>query len=194
MRVITTGKRIDHTLNYRTVRFHQEEVGRIPNDIFLTTPETPPLDSLKHSRPVMVQQPEFRGDDVNVREVSKRFQATAPSPIIGGAIGAFVGGVTGAIVGGFASILSGQGAFLIGAGAVGLAGGAYLGASNAANKEVQLVVRDKPILSHQMTGVETKVTKGTLKGKRGYFHSFSADLQSTNHGMYEQPSVQTVKR
>ena len=70
MRIITTGKKIDHTLNFRTVRFQRQEVGRIPNDIFLPTEQTPPLESLKHVRPVIVDQPEMRNGGPNIRELS----------------------------------------------------------------------------------------------------------------------------
>lgn len=194
MKIITTGRKIDHTLQFRDLRFHREEIGKIPNDIFLPTDQTPPLDSLKHSRPVIVNQPEMIDGEPNVREVSKRFQASAPSPVVGGVVGGFVGGVVGAIVGGFASLATGQGAFLVGAGALGLAGGAYFGAANAAGKEVQLVMRERPILSQTMNGVDTRVTPGTLKGKSGYYHSFSAHLETTNHGTYDVPTVQTVRK
>lgn len=194
MKIITTGRTIDHTLDYRTVRFHKEEVGRIPNDIFLSTDQTPPLDSLKHVRPVIVQQPEMREGKANVRAVSQRFQATAPSPLTGGVVGALVGGVAGAVVGGFASLLTGSGAFFVGGGSLGVAAGAFLGAQNAAAKEVQLVVRERPVNSHTMTGIDTQVTRGSLKGRSGYFHSFSAQLETTNHGTYDVPAVQTVRK
>jgi hypothetical protein len=194
MKIITTGKNIDHTLNYRTVRFQKQEVGKIPNDIFLTTDETPPLDSLKHARPVIVNQPETRDGQVNVREVSQRFQASAPSPVVGGVVGSLIGGVAGAVIGGVASLLTGNGAFLIGGGSLGVAGGAFLGAKNAANKEVQLIVRERPINSHTMTGVDTRVSRGSLKGRSGYFHTFSAHLETTHHGNYEVPRVQTVRK
>lgn len=194
MRIIATGRRIDHTLQYRDVNFFREEVGRIPNDIFLPTDQTPPLDSLKHSRPVMVQQPEFEGQKVKVNDVTRRFQASAPSPLLAGALGAFVGGVSGAIVGGFCALATGQGAFLVGAGALGLAGGAFLGATDASSKEVQLSVQKEPILSKTMTGIDTRVRQGSLKGKSGYFHSFSAQLETTHHGTYDVPSVRTVRQ
>jgi hypothetical protein len=194
MKIISSGRRIDHTLTYRDVRFDRREVGRIPNDIFLPTSQTPPLDTLKKSRPVMVNQPEMKNGEVNVREISERFQASAPSPLVGGLVGGFVGGVTGSILGGFASLFSGHGAFLVGAGALGIAGGAYLGARNAASKEVQLVVRERPILSQSMTGIETRVSQGHLKGKSGFFHHFSGQLEATNHGTYDVPVIQTVRK
>ena len=194
MKIIKTGKTIDHTLNYRTVRFRKEEIGKIPNDIFLTTDLTPPLESLKHTRPVLVNQPETRNGEVNVREVSERFQATAPSPVVGGVVGSVIGGVAGAVVGGVASLLTGNGAFLMGGAALGVAGGAFVGAQNAANKEVQLVVRERPINSQAMTGVDTRVSRGSLKGRSGYFHTFSAHLETTNHGHYDVPRVQTVRK
>jgi hypothetical protein len=194
MRIITTGKKIDHTLNFRTVRFQRQEVGRIPNDIFLPTDQTPPLESLKHVRPVIVDQPEMRDGAPNIREVTQRFQATAPSPVVGGVIGAAVGGVAGAVLGGLASALTGQGAFLLGAGALGVAAGGFLGAQNAATKEVQLVVSERPVRSQEMTGVDTAVTRGSLKGKPGYFHSFSAHLETSYHGNYDVPRVQTVRK
>lgn len=194
MRIITTGKKIDHTLSYRTVRFHRQEVGRIPNDIFLPTDQTPPLESLKHVRPVLVEQPEMREGEANIREITQRFQATAPSPVVGGVIGSAIGGLAGAVIGGLASALTGQSAFLLGGGALGVAAGGFLGAQNAASKEVQLVVSERPVLSQEMTGVDTRVTRGSLKGKPGYFHSFSAHLETTNHGNYDIPRVQTVRK
>ena len=194
MKIISTGRSIDHTLSYRNLRFQQQELGRIPNDIFLPTAETPPLDSLKPVRPVVVKQPEMVDGKAAVREVKERFQATAPSPVVGGLIGSFVGGVAGAVVGGFASILTGNGAFLLGAGGLGLAAGGFLGAQNAAGKEVQLVVRERPIHSQEMTGVETRVTRGSLKGNSGYFHSFSARLHSTHLGHYDVPEIQVVRK
>jgi hypothetical protein len=194
MKIIKTGRTIDHTLNYRTVRFRKEEVGKIPNDIFLSTDQTPPLESLKHTRPVIVNQPETRNGEVHVREVSERFQASAPSPLIGGVVGSLIGGVAGAVVGGVASLLTGNGAFLLGGGSLGVAGGAFLGAQSAANKEVQLIVRERPINSQSMTGIDTRVSRGSLKGRPGYFHTFSAHLQTTHHGNYEIPRVQTVRK
>jgi len=194
MRVISTGKTIDHTLTYRTVGFHREEIGKIPNDIFLATDETPPLDSLKHTRPVIVNQPDTIDGRANVREVSEHFQAAAPSPIVGGVVGSLIAGVAGLVVGGFASILSGNSTFLLATGALGLAGGAFVGAQSAAKKEVQLVVRERPINLHSMTGVDTEVRRGSLKGRSGYFHSFSAHLDSTHLGNYDVPDVQIVRK
>ena len=100
MKIITTGRKIDHTLQFRDLRFHREEIGKIPNDIFLPTDQTPPLDSLKHSRPVIVNQPEMIDGEPNVREVSKRFQASAPSPVVGGVVGGFGHGGRNAFGGG----------------------------------------------------------------------------------------------
>jgi hypothetical protein len=194
MNIVASGKTIDHTLVYRSIRFHKEELGRLPNDIFLPTEQTPPLDSLKKVRPVIVHQPEFVNHQPNVREVRERFQASAPSPLAGGTIGAIVGGVVGAVVGGFASVLSGNGAFLFGGGALGVAAGSFLGVKNATAKEVQLVVRERPILAKAMTGTDTRVSRGSLKGKSGYFHSFSAHLETTQHGMYDVPTLQTVRK
>lgn len=194
MQIISTGRTIDHTLSYRSVRFQKEEIGRIPSDIFLPTSQTPPLDSLKKNRPVIVKQPELVDGQPVVREVTERFQASAPSAVLGGAIGGFAGGVVGAVVGGFASVFTGNGAFLLGAGALGLMGGAYLGASSAANQELQLVVQERPIHSQTMAGIDTEVTRGHLKGQNGYFHKFSAQLASTHHGTYQVPTVVTVRK
>jgi len=194
MRVISTGRRIDQTLTYRDVVHHREEVGRIPSDIFLPTAETPPLETLKKVRPVIVEQPEMVGGEVQVREVTHRFQESAPSAVVGGLVGGFVGGVVGSIVGGFASLFTGNGALLLGAGALGLAGGAFLGAHNAADQEVQLVVEEQPVLSKTMTGVDTEVSLGRLKGKSGYFHRFSGQLNTTEHGVYDVPRIRTIRR
>ena len=194
MKIISTGKTIDHTLKYRNVRFHSEEVGRLPNDIFLSSKETPPLESLKKVRPVMVEQPEMINGAPNVTEVSQRFTASAPSPLVSGAIGAVIGGVAGAVIGGFVSVISGNGAFLLGAGSLGLAAGSYLGASNASNQEVQLVVSERPILSQTMTGTDTRVREGNLKGRSGYFHTFHARLQSDHLGTYDVPKIQTIRK
>lgn len=193
MEIITSGRRIDHSLTYRKVNFHSQEVGRIPNDIFLPTDQTPPLDSLKKNRPVIVRQPEMSAGAPVVREITQRFQAQAPSPIVGGLIGGFVGGVIGAVAGGFVSIATGNGAFLVGGLALSGAAGAFLGANNAAGKEVQLVVNRRPIESKEMTGIDTHVRPGRLKGKQGYFHTFSGRIENTNHGIYDEPRVQTVR-
>lgn len=194
MKVIATGKSIDHTLKYRDVRFREQEAGRLPNDIFLPTDQTPPLESLKKVRPVMVKQPEMINGEVRVREVSERFQASAPNPAVAGAIGAAVGGIAGAVIGGAITLFTGNSAFLMGGGALGAAAGGFLNANSASNKEVQLVVRQKPILSKTMTGINTRVTQGRLKGRSGYFHSFAAQLETTNHGLYDVPRVQTVRK
>lgn len=194
MKIISTGRTIDHTLKYRDVRFRPEEVGRLPNDIFLPTDQTPPLDSLKKTRPVIAEQPEMIDGQPAVREVSRRFQASAPSPLLGGVVGGLIGGIVGVAIGGFASIATGNGAFLVGGGALAAAGGAWFGARQAADKEVQLVVRERPILSHTMTGTDTVVTPGRLKGESGYFHTFHARLETSNHGAYDVPQVQTARR
>lgn len=190
---VASGRKIDHTLTYRNVNFRSEEVGRIPNDIFLPTDQTPPLESLKKERPVIVRQPEMSNGEPVVREVSQRFQASAPSPVVGGLVGGFVGGVVGAIAGGFISIGTGNGAFLVGGLALSGAVGAYIGAAGAASKEVQLVVNERPIESKTMTGIDTAVRAGTLKGRQGYFHSFSGRLERTHHGNYDVPRIQTVR-
>lgn len=190
---VASGRKIDHTLTYRDVNFHSQEVGRIPNDIFLPTDQTPPLESLKKVRPVIVRQPEMSNGEPVVREISRRFQATAPSPVVGGLVGGFVGGVVGAVAGGFLSIGTGNGAFLIGGLALTGAVGAYIGAAGNASKEVQLVVSERPIESKTMTGIDTAVRAGTLKGQRGYFHSFSGRLERTHHGNYDVPRIQTVR-
>ena len=194
MKIISTGRKIDHTLQYRDLRFHREEVGKIPNDIFLPTDQTPPIDSLKPARPVVVPQPDMRDGMPDVRERSERFQASAPSPVVGGLIGGVVGGICGAVIGGIATLSTGNPAFVLGAGGLGVAGGALFGATQAANKEVQLVVNERPILSYEMTGTDTVVTPGHLKGKPGYYHTFHAHLESTNHGTYDVPRVQTVRK
>ena len=193
-RVIVSGQKVDHSLTYRDVSFRKTEIGRIPSDIFLSTEQTPPLDSLKKSRPVVVQQPEMSHGEPVVRETTRRFQGEAPNAIVKGAVGGAIGGVVGAVLSGFPMVLSGSAAWLAGGAAVGAAVGGFLSYNSAASKEVQLVVQEKSIVSQEMTGIETRVSPGSLKGRQGFYHSFSPALQSTQHGTYDVPKLQLSRK
>jgi uncharacterized protein YcfJ len=194
MRIIASGPKVDHKLTYRDISFQRVEVGKLPNDLFLPTQQTPPLSSLTLTRSVFVDQPETVGGAPNVRQVSEHFQGQVSSPWTLGVAGGAIGGIVGAVVGAFPAILTGNGAWLAAGAILGAAGGGFSGATAAANREMQLSIEEKAILQKTMTGIDTVVSPGTLKGNQGFFHRFEPQLQSSNLGNYDVPSLDIVKK
>ena len=194
MRIIASGPSIDQRVSYRDIAFHKAEVGKLPDDIFLSTDKTPPLESLKLSRPVLVDQPAVVNGKPAITEKSEHFQAKLASPVAIGVAGGLLGGFAGAVIGAFPAILTGNPVWFAAGAALGAAGGGLVGASSASGREYQLSVDEKPILEKRMTGIDTDVTAGSLKGKSGYFHRFEPRLESTNLGTYDVPSLKVVKK
>ena len=194
MRIIASGPKIDQNLTYRDVAFQKVEVGKLPSDLFLLTEQTPPLETLKLTRNVYVDQPDMVGGAADVREKTEHFQGKVTSPTAMAIGGGAIGGLVGFMVGAFPAILTGNGLWLAAGAALGAVGTGYLAASSASGKEVQLSLEEKPILHKSMTGIDTLVTAGTLKGKQGFFHRFEPQLQSTQVGTYDVPSLDIVKK
>lgn len=194
MRIIASGPKIDQNLTYRDVAFHKVEVGKLPDDLFLPTRQTPSLESLKLTRNVYVQQPDMVDGTPDVREKTERFEGKVTSPTAMAIGGGAIGGLVGFMVGAFPAILTGNGAWMAAGAAVGAVGAGLLAAHSASGKEVQLSLEAKPILLKSMAGIATEVSAGTLKGQQGFFHRFEPNLQSRQVGTYEVPSLNIVKK
>lgn len=194
MRIIASGPKIDQTLTYRDVSFHKVEAGKLPDDLFLPTDQTPPLASLKLNRTVFLEQPDTVNGAPDIREKTERFQGKVTSPLASGIAGGAIGGLVGFIVGAFPAILTGNGAWMVGGALAGAAGAGFLGAASASGREMQLSVEEKPIQQKTMTGIDTNVSAGTLKGRQGFYHRFAPRLESTTIGTYDVPSLEIVKK
>ncbi len=190
MNVIASGRQIDQVVNYQVPVRKREELGKMPSDIFLSTDQTPALETLRHDCTVSYDQPQVAEGKPVMEARSEHFQENAQSPILAGLVGGFVGGVTGFIAGGFLSMVTGNGAFLVAVAPLGLAGGATLGAVAASHDRVRLVEEEFNIEQRRMTGVEVDVQPGELNGKTGYFHRFEPNFESTPLGHYTQPRVE----
>lgn len=193
MNIVAEGRRIDHTLTHQVPLTSKVTLGEVPNDVFLSTPETPPLAQMGNRRPIFYEQPLVENGRPQMLTMKTHFQASAPSPLVGGLIGGFAGGVTGWIVGGLTAMLTQNPSFLVGGAALGLAGGATLGASSASGSRLRLVTREEPIEQRQMTGVKTQVSAGKLKGQEGYFHRFQPEIITTPLGSYQKPKIEKFR-
>lgn len=194
MNVLAEGRRIDHTLTHQVPLTRRVTLGEVPNDVFLSTSETPPLEQIGNRRPIVYDQPLVENGRPQMLTVKTHFQASTAGPLVGGLIGGFAGGVTGWIVGGLTAMLTQNPAFLMGGAALGLAGGATLGAASASGRRVRLVTREEPIEQRQMTGVKTQVSAGKLKGQEGYFHRFQPEIVSTRLGSYQKPVIEKFRK
>jgi hypothetical protein len=190
MNVIAQGKRIDQVVQAKRPITERQTLGHIPSDVFTSSPESPPLESLKHDRPVVYDQPLLREGLPVYADFEQHFSARSASPLAWGLIGGFCGGVTGWILGGFAAMATGNAAFLLGGAATGLSVTAGLAALSARGDRVRLIGEEVPLESRQMTGVQVHSQPGTLQGEKGYFHRFSPALDRTPLGSYTQYKVE----
>ncbi len=193
MSIIAEGRRINQTLTHQVPVTNRVTLGEVPNDVFLSSPETPPLEQFRNRLPIVYDQPLVENGQPCMETRQTHFQASAASPLISGAIGGFAGVVTGWIVGGLTAMLTQNPNFLLGGAALGLAGGATLGAASASGSRVRLVIREEPIEQRQMTGVKTRVIPGTLKGEEGYFHRFQPEIVATPLGTYPKPQIEKFR-
>ena len=190
MNVITQGKYIDQTVQSKRPLTERQTLGQIPSDVFTSSPESPAIETLKHDRPVVYDQPLLKDGQPIYLDVEQRFLARSNSPVAWGLVGGFCGGVTGWIVGGLTAMATGNAAFLFGGAATGIALGGGLGAMTASGDRVRLVSDEKPVEHRKMTGVEVRSEAGKLQGETGYFHRYSPQLERTTLGSYTEYHVE----